>query len=194
MQGIEKSMISVKGNQYGGWQEAFIRACNSMKQEKVYSRKFAPTGQINAKTQKRCPVCGSDEYFIGEHLEFDHPSQTVNAGFCGKCEHFEFGIAPYDLQRALAIMKHRVTHTMTKETIPAPDSKEACPTCGATTITFHKDLGGIDFYDNYWTVCTNRYCLWPGKHREEHEAGPYAQFSGPKTTSETEPPIKQSTK
>jgi hypothetical protein len=165
-------MITVKGNQYVGWQEAFIRACNSMKQEKTYSRKFAPTGQINAKTQKRCPICGSDEYYIGEHLEFEHPSQTVNAGFCGKCDHFEFGIAPYDLQRALEIMKQRFIHAQPKETLPNPDNKEPCPICGAATATFHKELGGIDFNDNHWTVCTNRYCTWTGKNHKVHETEP----------------------
>lgn len=37
--------------------------------------------------------------------------------------------------------------------------KEPCPECGEKTVYCgHKDLGGVDYYDNFWHLCLN--CLY----------------------------------
>jgi hypothetical protein len=51
--------------------------------------------------------------------------------------------------------------------------EKSCPVCGGDTYTLYKDLGGIDYYDNYWTVCVNPNCSWEGVHIEKYEPGPY---------------------
>lgn len=39
------------------------------------------------------------------------------------------------------------------------DPEAVCKECGSNTIVHgYKDLGGVDFYDNYFAVCTS--CLW----------------------------------
>jgi len=176
-------MISIKGQEYTGWQEAFIRTCMAMAREGARSQELVPRGQINAKGDRRCPICQSDCYFIGEDLECGKFYETATAHFCCNCEEFtvvtdECNYAPYKPQKVLQMMKYKIA--LSPERYSNADNSSRCPVCGGATYTFHKDLGGIDYYDNFWTICTNQFCDWPGQHREEFEWGPYTPPSGPR--------------
>lgn len=151
-----------------------------MTREGCRLREFAPRGRIEAIPSVRCPDCHADSYFVGEDLECGKLYETARARFCAHCEQFhvlteECNYEIYNPSRVLQVLKAKIG------LLPAGTVDQAsppCPTCAGSTYTVHKDIGAIDYYDNYWTVCTNPFCDWPGTHREEVECGPYAQSTG----------------
>jgi len=179
-------MISLSRNRsYSGWRENFIRACIAMAKEGCRRRELTPRGSIEASRASRCPDCQSDSYFEGKDLEIGKIYETADACFCANCERFvdvapEHNYEPYDPLKVLQVLR-------TKIRLAPPDTVDSdsppCPICGGSTWTFHKDLGGIDYCDNYWIVCRNPFCDWPGAHREEFEWGPYTPSSGPSIRS-----------
>jgi len=173
-------MISAHGKKYSGWQEYFIRACLAMAREGLHSRELKPRGTIT--TSGKCPICKSDCCFLGYDLECGKFYETASASFCCNCGNFEVqttdaNYSTYNPLKVLQVMKYKVS--LSPEQYSSSDKPTKCPVCGAPTYTFHKDLGGIDYYDNYWTVCINPFCDWPGQHREEFEWGPYTTTGGP---------------
>lgn len=168
-------MICIRGREYRGWREAFIRTCVAMAREGTRSRDLVPRGQINARLEIRCPVCHSDCFFRGHDLECGSFYETATAHFCCNCEEFKVvtdqaNYASYNPRKVLQMMKFKIA--LSPERYSNAVASRPCPVCGAGTYTFHKDLGGIDYYDNSWTVCTNQFCDWPGLHSEEFEWGP----------------------
>lgn len=45
---------------------------------------------------------------------------------------------------------------------------EACEKCGGKVYCCHGDLGGVDYYDNYWHVCLG--CDSINKHTEHYSS------------------------
>jgi len=154
----------------------------AMAREGARSRELVPRGQIDAKSDIRCLICQSDCYFMGYDLECGKFYETATAHFCCNCEEFkvvtdECNYKPYAPKKVLQLMKYKIA--LSPERYSSGDASNRCPVCGGATYTFHKDLGGIDYYDNFWTVCKNQYCDWQGQHREEFEWGPYTPTDGP---------------
>lgn len=152
-----------------------------MAREGVRYREVKPRGRIEARG--RCNVCQSDCYFHGDDIECGKLYEVAIVRFCANCEKFELitdqaNYAPYAQKEFLPIFKQKVIHLAFAESEDQTPS-QPCPICGSKTVSFSKDLGGIDFYDNYWTVCVNPFCDWPGEHREEFEWGPYTPSGGP---------------
>lgn len=153
----------------------------AMAREGTRSREFVQRGQISAKVDNRCPSCQSDCYFVGDDLECGKFYETATARFCANCEEFdvvtdECNYGAYRPQKVLQVLKYKIA--LSPDSYSNADASSPCPVCGAATYTFHKEIGGIDYYDNFWTVCTNQFCDWPGQHREEFEWGPYTPTSG----------------
>lgn len=164
-----------------GWNEAFVRTCYAMAREGARVRTIEPRGKISIDSKIRCPTCNSDSFFIGEDLECGKTYEVARARFCAVCDHLEVltedaNYEPYNQRRFLPILKQKFVFSVA----PVNSTGDPCPLCGFDTITFHKDLGGVDFYDNYWIVCTNPYCDWPGAHLEQLERidsdGPIAKW------------------
>ncbi|WP_417914040.1 hypothetical protein [Candidatus Electronema sp. JM] len=96
--------------------------------------------------------------------------KVISATFCRNCEKLtvindEMNYALNSEAIFLPILRQKLMQEPTlkervRETIP-------CSECGEPTYTFDKDLGFVEPYDNYWTVCVNPACSWPGKHSEE---------------------------
>lgn len=175
-------IVLSNGQKYSGWQETFIRTCLAMAREGVRYRELTPRGKIEA--VGRCNICQADCYFLGEDIECGKLYEVARVRFCANCENFEIitddaNYAPYSQKKFLPIFKQKVVHMFFTESSESQVETQPCPICGSRTVSFSKDLGGIDYYDNFWTVCVNPFCDWPGEHREEFEWGPYTPSAGP---------------
>ena len=103
--------------------------------------------------------------------------EVASAKYCPRCKKMqevitEQNFAIYSQERFLPVMKKKLIENPELRRELKKEDK-GCPRCGSSTYTFYKDLGAIDYYDNYWTVCTNPDCDWSGMHRETYEQGPY---------------------
>ncbi|MCS7254285.1 MAG: hypothetical protein RMK18_09800 [Armatimonadota bacterium] len=159
------------------WQMKFAIICERMRCRGETKRRLLGRGIIVWCPDLECPNCGSKGTFYGDELEYGAFYECAFARYCPACKMVYDVIegknfAAYRQERFLPIMKRKLLANpqlrahLTK-------NKGACPVCGGDTYTFHKDLGVIDYYDNYWTVCVNPNCGWPGTHHEEYEQGPY---------------------
>jgi hypothetical protein len=161
-------MITIgNGKQYSGWQEDFIRACYAMMREGSRSREFLPYGRIREGGDVRCPDCHSELFFTGTDLICSSVFEGADARFCVKCGKFETKIHFYkskDPRKVLQMLKLN-PHLAVDEGTP-------CPSCGSSTCTLREDMGGVDYHDNSWTVCKNRFCDWPGSHKEDYQSWP----------------------
>jgi hypothetical protein len=163
-----------------------------MKERNEIERSLFERGHIVWCPELECPECHRKGTFYGDDLEYGEFYECAFARYCPACQMIYDitegrNFAPYGSEKFLPIMKNRLL--INPETFDKPHltigsefrpgsasltiNKKSCPVCGGDTYTFHKDLGGIDYYDNYWTVCANTSCDWPGEHRETYEPGPY---------------------
>lgn len=134
----------------------------------------------------KCPHCHSKGVFVGKELEYGAFYECAWAKYCPTCRKtFDVlegdNFAPFDQERFLPIMKKKLIELICKSSekglfriIPCTvlSLKGPCPQCGADAYTFYKDLGGVDHYHNYWSVCINPLCTW-SQHYESYEPGPY---------------------
>jgi len=159
-----------------GWQKTFQDICDEMKRNSETERTLPNQGKIVWCPKIECPNCHSIGTFLGDELDYGEFYKCALARYCPSCQKIYAvtegrNFAPYAQERFLPIMKRRLIESPAfRKLITITDP---CPCCNETMYTFHKDLGGIDYYDNYWTVCINPDCNWPGKHREHIESGPY---------------------
>lgn len=175
-----------------GWQENLRLVCEEMKKNHEDERSLSDRGRVVWCPDLVCGNCHSVGVFYGDDLEYGEFYECAFARYCPTCQKiYEIitgrNFAPYGSERFLPIMKKKLIANLelfqrshlTVGTEFRPGStgitkdEEPCLKCGGDTYTFHKDLGGIDYYDNYWTVCVNPGCNWPGRHRESYESGPY---------------------
>lgn len=158
------------------WLKTFRILCDEMEKSGETEKAFLDRGEVIWCPKVECSRCHSVGTFLGDDLEYGAFYEVAFARYCPSCQNiFEdwegVNFALYVSERFLPIMK--------KKLIENPDSLESCPpdgscpACDSVTHTFHRDLGAIDFYDNYWRVCINPGCNWPGEHREIYEQGPY---------------------
>ncbi|MGB3976921.1 MAG: hypothetical protein WBM02_00240 [bacterium] len=174
------------------WLKSFLTICKEMNSNGETKRYLPDRGKIVWLPNLKCPHCLYEGTFYGDDLEYGAFYECASARYCPSCHKIYDAIegrnfAIYDSEKFLPIMKKKLMAapqtfenfylisgtefrpggtTLTKE-------EKNCPRCGGDTYTFHKDLGAIDYHDNYWTICTNPICDWPGKHRAIYERGPY---------------------
>lgn len=167
------------------WQKEFQAICEEMKSNSETARHLPDRGKIVWCPEVECPNCHSIGTFLGDDLEYGAFYEVAFARYCPSCRKIYDVIegrnfAPYNPKRFLPIMKRKLMaklQTFEKSYLTIGTdlikNEKSCPVCGSDTYTFHKDIGAIDYYDNYWTVCINPACNWPGEHRETYERGPY---------------------
>jgi hypothetical protein len=172
------------------WQIQFQRCCDEMKKNGENNRTVPERGEIHWCPDLECPKCHNKGTFYGDDLDYGAFYECAFARYCPSCQRVYDAIkgrnfAPYDSPRFLPIMKRKLM-VNPPHIIPNLEqireawgfasitrNEKSCPICSGDTYTFHKDLGSIDYYDNYWTVCVSPNCKWPGEHRETYESGPY---------------------
>lgn len=151
------------------WQEVFKEICERMKENNETQKSLSPRGKITWYSIQ-CPNCNSQGVFYGDELDCGLFYECASAYYCPNCRNL-FGVsegqnfAPHHPEKFLPIMKQKL---MTKLDWDVSLVKEefGCPFCGGPIYTFHKDLGVIYYWDNYWRVCPNPDCNWPGEHSE----------------------------
>ncbi len=158
------------------WKKSFQEFCEEMTAQRQTTRTLPDRGVIVWYQQYACSECETYGTFYGSDLEYGAFYECASARFCPTC-HKVFDVqeginfAPYGSERFLPIMKKKVMAGA--KPIRFSGAENPCPQCGAETATFRKDLGGVDYYDNTWTVCPNPECDWPGSHSESYERGPF---------------------
>lgn len=158
------------------WLKIFQTICEEMKKTGEKEISLPGRGRIVLSLELECPKHHSGDKFIGIDLEYGAFYECAIASYCPSCQNiFEtregVNFAPYGQEKFLPIMRKKLIENPDYRELCSPG--ESCPTCKGTTYKFYKDLGGIDFYDNNWTVCINPKCSWPGEHSETYEQGPY---------------------
>jgi hypothetical protein len=154
-------------------------------------RKLPERGEIIWENDLFCPWCKQKGIFWGRELEYGAFYECAEAKCCPACgEIFEerrgINFAPYEQKRFLPLMKKKLLnarHTFCQAYLAVGDDfrpgctflekgSNSCPCCGGETYIFHKDLGAVDYYDNFWTVCVSSACDWPGEHYENYSPAP----------------------
>lgn len=171
------------------WIEELKIICEIMKRNNEIIRTLPERGIIVWLSDYECKNCHRKGVFYADELEYGAFYECASAKYCPNCKAvFDViegqNFAPYEQKRFLPIMKKKLIAALELYKESGADIKNIlpvyldgiCPLCGGRTYTFVKDLGGIDYYWNYWTVCVNPSCPWPGVHREEYEPGPYYSF------------------
>ncbi len=171
----EEGLSERKGE---SWQEEFQAICEEMKRNGETLRVLPVRGKIEWDSGSRCPNCFSLGTFVGDELEYGHLYKYASARYCPACQKIYnvlegINFAPYRQEMFLPIMKKKLIKMLQKRGKVFLPKGYPCPVCGSDTYIYHEDLGGIDYYDNYWRVCINPDCDWPGEHWETYEPGPY---------------------
>jgi hypothetical protein len=156
------------------WQEEFQSMCEEMKKNNEIKRSLSERGEIVWCPDLKCPNCHNQGTFYGYDLEYGEFYECASAHYCLTCKkvyNISAGInfASYGQDRFLPIMKKKLIANPQICKEPSFLVKGICPICKGNTHTFQKDLGAIDYYDNFWKVCVNPNCKWPGEHYETHE-------------------------
>ncbi len=153
------------------WKERFKKACVGMGKEGLVSIYFPDRGYIKWFFGKKCKECGEKGIFFGYDLEYGSFYEYTTADYCPNCFNVNVDVSftRKNQKKFLPIMK--------KELLEKPglrsELKEAdpCPECGGPCLSYEKDLGVIDYWDNTWVVCINPNCNWPGEHHEIFTTG-----------------------
>lgn len=162
------------------WHINFINNRKEILENTSTIKEIYPRGKIEQVTEA-CNQCGYRYIYRGEDLECGKLYEVARATYCPSYGNLdvltdECNYKLYNQIDFLPILRSKIVQNpnLKRDLIES----QPCPKCGKPTYTFEKDLGGIDFYDNYWTVCVNSICKWPGRHQEDFEWGSYAGFSG----------------
>lgn len=167
------------------WVEEFKIICEIMRNKNEIIRTLPDRGIIIWLKDLECKNCHSKGVFYGDELEYGEFYECASATYCPNCKTVYDVImgknfAPFDQERFLPLMKKKLLANPellkkleSEPNLPPEYRNRCCPICGGRTYTFVKDLGGVDNYINYWTVCVNPNCDWPGDHHEEYEPGPF---------------------
>jgi hypothetical protein len=158
------------------WKETFKNECIKMESEKLAIKSLPGRGSIKWCPEIECLICNELGIFSGTELDCGNFYECATASYCPHCKKVgvfqtEVNFAPYNQRRFLPIMKKKIIDQ--PNIVKKLKEASLCPACGHECYSYEKDLGGIDYYDNTWTVCSNPYCSWPGKHYENIERGPY---------------------
>ena len=172
------------------WQKELQDVCEEMKGKRETRKSLPERGRIVWCPDLECPNCHNKGTFYGDDLEYGAFYECAFARYCPTCQKIYDVIegrnfAPFKQERFLPIMKSKLMANL--QTFERPyltigtelrpgctyldKNEKTCPVCNGDTYTFYKDLGGIDYYENYWTVCINPACNWAGEHRETYESG-----------------------
>jgi len=159
-------------NDSPSWREKFVIACQEMSKNGETERSLPERGKISWRAKFNCPNCHANGIYSGDELEYGAFYECASARYCPSCqkiyndvEGVNFSI--YMQDKFLPIMKKKLMAD--SHAIPQTSPGDPCPVCQGLTRTFSKDLGFVDLYDNFWTVCINAACDWPGHHLENHE-------------------------
>lgn len=158
------------------WLKTFRILCDEMKKSGEIEIAFLDRGGVIWCPEVECTKCHSVGTILGTDLEYGSFYECAHARYCPSCQNIfeawgEVNFAPFGSEKFLPIMKKKLIENPDYRELCSPGA--SCPTCSGATYRFYKDLGGIDFYDNYWTVCINPKCSWQGEHFESYEQGPY---------------------
>lgn len=171
------------------WTKKFQETCEEMRKNNETTKFLPERGYIIWYQDLECPNCHNKGIFYGNELDYGAFYECASGCYCPSCKTIYdvvegINFAPFNQKRFLPIMKkkliellptlnlepksisEKLTHCLTK-------NENSCPICGGDTYTFYKDLGRIDYYHNYWTVCVNPDCDWEGEHYEKFESGLY---------------------
>lgn len=156
------------------WLREFKSICESMRRiDNETTRTLPDRGKIVWMKDVECKNCHHKGVFYGDELDYGEFYECARLKYCPYCETFfdlYIGVN-FDPERFLPIMKKKLLANPELRKMLEPDLP--CPKCGGETYTFVKDLGGIDYCWNYWTVCVNPNCDWPGSRHVRYEPGPY---------------------
>lgn len=152
------------------WTDTFREWCDKMRKDSIDSKVLPDKGSIQFEATKPCPKCNSPGVYVGKGLDTEFIDDGANASYCGGCNSF-FDIdswftksGRFDPESYLPILRGKLMENQKLLEYVKPSNP--CPKCETKTYIFEKDLGLIDYYRNYWTVCINPPCTWPGSHNE----------------------------
>lgn len=158
------------------WREGFKNCCLKMKETGTVKKTLSDRGVIEWQPVRECGACKGTGLFTAHDIDYGEFFECACATYCPACGRAEFSpginFAPYDQERFLPIMKKKLIQDPSLAEILKLE-EGTCPVCGGVTYIYCKDLGGLDYYDNWWESCASPDCDWPGSHREEYEQGPY---------------------
>ncbi|MCS7146056.1 MAG: hypothetical protein RMJ28_05545 [Nitrososphaerota archaeon] len=160
------------------WRDRFRAACEEMRGEGETRRTLADGAKIIWCPDEKCYRCGNIGVFYGTDFFCKEKNQSEGVfyygEYCPACERVILDSWFLPIERAeLAVLKKLIIEDPLFRARVELEKRGKCPVCGSDTYTYHREVGGVDYVDEYLIVCINPSCIWSGNYAVYWEPGPY---------------------